>query len=306
MAMADHCCPLCKSRDSELIDVLDTSAIVKIYVARLGVRPRFSSAQLAYLRCSVCGINYFDPSESGDAELYEQLQRFDWYYMADKWEYDYAAGHVSPKDHVLEVGAGRAAFAKYVGNGRYTGLEYNDRAIQQAGRDGIRLIKQSVEDHARSSHRYDVVVSFQVVEHVSDPDGFIRACLSCLGPGGKLIVSAPAHDGFSGRAINHVLDMPPHHVTHWSKAVMEYLAVRYGLDIIGITHEPIAAYHRTWARRITVENSLRRHFGLPRRLLDVTLLARVFAFVSQLLARLLPIRIRDDLGHTITAVYRKR
>lgn len=304
--MTDHLCPLCKSHDSELLEVIDAVAISRIYAAKLAVGVRFAVPLLEYRRCSVCGLQYFDPSEPGDAELYEQLQRFDWYYMEDKWEYGYAVRYIGRGDRVLEVGAGRAAFAKHVGSDRYAGLEFNDRAIEKARSNGIRLIKQPIEEHAKTCNLYDVVVSFQVLEHVPNPDSFIRGCVACLKPGGKLILSVPAHDGFAEKAVNHVLDMPPHHVSHWSKVVMAYLPGRYGLDVIDIAHEPVAAYHVNWAKKIKVEVFLRRHLGLPRKLLDVTWPARLIGLVSLVLARLLPIPARKDLGHTITAVYRKR
>lgn len=306
MAMTDRLCPLCKSHDSELVEVVDAAAISRVYAARLGVEARFTVPLLEYRRCRVCGLQYFDPSEPGDAELYEQLQRFDWYYMQDKWEYGYAASHIAQEDSLLEVGAGRAAFAKRVGSDRYLGLEFNDRAIEKARADGIHLIKQFVEEYAKTGSLHDVVVSFQVLEHVLDPDSFIRGCVACLKSGGKLILSVPAHDGFAGKAVNHVLDMPPHHVSHWSKAVMAYLADRYGLDVIDIAHEPVAAYHVNWAKKIKVEDFLRRRLGLPRKLLDVMWPARLVGLVSLVLARLLPIPVHKDLGHTITAVYRKR
>jgi SAM-dependent methyltransferase len=306
MAMTDHHCPLCKSHDSELLEVIDAAAIARVYAAKLGIDARFSAPQLQYRHCGVCGLQYFHPPEPGDAQLYEQLQRFDWYYMEEKWEYSYAARHIDRNDRVLEVGAGRAAFAKLVGNDRYTGLEFNDCAIEKAHADGVRLLKQPVEEHAEAGHSYDAVVSFQVLEHVPDPDAFIRGCIACLKAGGKLILSVPAHDGFANKAVNHVLDMPPHHVSHWSKAVMAYLPRRYGLDVIDIAHEPVAAYHVNWAKRIKVEDALRRRLGLPRKLLDVTWSARMIGLVSLVLARFLPISVPMELGHTITAVYRKR
>ena len=305
-AMADHLCPLCKSHDSELVEVIEAAAISRVYAAKLGVGVCFTAPLLEYWRCHVCELQYFDPSEPGNAELYEQLQRFDWYYMEDKWEYGYATRHIARSDTVLEVGAGRAAFAKHVGSDRYLGLEFNDRAIEKARSDGIRLIKQFVEEHAKAGSLYDVVVAFQVLEHVPDPDSFIRGCVACLKPGGKLILSVPAHDGFAEKAVNHVLDMPPHHVSHWSKAVMAYLSERYGLEVLDIAYEPVAAYHVNWAKKVKVEDFLRRRLGLSPKLLDVTWPARLIGLVSLVLARLLPIPVRKDLGHTITALYRKR
>ena len=43
----------------------------------------------------------------------------------------------------------------------------------------------------------DIVVSFETVEHVQNPDGFLRECVRVLRPGGKLIISTPDKPTYS-------------------------------------------------------------------------------------------------------------
>ena len=73
---------------------------------------------------------FFSPLETGGAVLCENLQKFDWYYMEEKEEFQIAMRFVPTTGSVLEVGSGKAAFATKVGVDRYTGLEFNDKAIE--------------------------------------------------------------------------------------------------------------------------------------------------------------------------------
>ena len=225
--------------------------------------------------------------------------------MDDKEEYQIALRLMPTEGSVLEVGSGRAAFASLVGVNRYTGLEFNDKAIERAGSVGITLIKESVEDHAKHNlHQYDAVVSFQVLEHVSSPAQFIKGCVDCLKPGGTLILAVPSRDGFAGGAINNVLDMPPHHVSHWSEQAMRKIGDLYELEVISLVHETVANYHQYWVRKVKIESAIRRAVGLNYRLLDCRMFARLLSKLAGLLAFLVRQSQAGIKGHTVVACYR--
>lgn len=298
-------CALCGSRDVAIREAIDVAELNTKYRHNFGVEEALRSSEMNYCACRTCGLGFFDPMETGDESLYERLQSFDWYYMADKYEYAIALKHLPAEGRVLEVGAGKAAFAGVVGANRYTGLEFNDRAIDRASRAGIRLIKETVESHSGSGYTYDAVVSFQVLEHVADPAGFIRGCVRCLNLGGHLIIAVPAHDGFSGKALNHILDMPPHHVTHWSERTLKWLASQFNLELLAIEYEPVASYHRQWASKVILESRLRKFFGMRQCLLDYSFRGISVAKLATVMARLFRPRIDDLKGHTVIAAYRK-
>jgi 2-polyprenyl-6-hydroxyphenyl methylase/3-demethylubiquinone-9 3-methyltransferase len=44
---------------------------------------------------------------------------------------------------------------------------------------------------AAEGHRYDLVISMEVIEHVADPATFVAQLASLLAPGGLLLVSTP-------------------------------------------------------------------------------------------------------------------
>jgi SAM-dependent methyltransferase len=298
-------CALCGSDQIEIREAVNPIELNARYRQDFGVEGGLNSSSLNYCVCSTCGLGFFNPMETGSEALYERLQAFDWYYMADKYEYSIAHKHLPPEGTVLEVGSGKAAFAAVVGAGRYTGLEFNDKAIERASQAGIRLIKQPVEAYAILGDTYDAVVSFQVLEHVADPAGFIRSCVKCLKPGGRLIVAVPAHDGFVGNALNNILDMPPHHVTHWTGATLRYLAAPFGLEVLAIEYEPVAEYHRAWACKTIWESRLRRWLGVQYKLLDYSLTARLLSRLSSIFGNLFPVPLGNVKGHTVIGIYRK-
>ncbi len=299
-------CPLCHCSSTSLLETLSGNELNNLYARSVGVQNALKANQLEYRECLNCNLRFFWPMETGSETLYEQLQAFDWYYMVDKDEYKIAMRHIPKEGSALEVGSGKAAFASLVGVERYTGLEFNDKAIEKAGLVGITLIKESVEDHAkRNLHQYDSVVSFQVLEHVSAPAEFIKGCVDCLKPGGTLILAVPSRDGFAGGAINNYLDMPPHHVSHWSELTMHKIAELYGLEVISIIHESVASYHQYWGRKVLIEAAFRRVVGLDIRLIDLRLFAQFLSKLAGLIALLSRISLFGIKGHTVVACYRK-
>lgn len=304
--MNNHeCCPLCGSATLVKQEVVSGDELNTVYKRAFGINQAVRSNVFDYCNCTSCDLSFFLPMETGGEDLYESLQHYDWYYMTNKSEYSIAKKYLPTSGKVLEIGAGKAAFASIVGQDRYVGLEFNDKAIERARNEGINLIKQSVEDHSRTHQKYDAVVSFQVLEHVKDPKGFIVSSLDCLNSGGRLIVAVPANDGFAGKSLNNILDMPPHHVTHWSSTSLRKLADQNNLRLLSIEYEPVAKYHRLWAKRIPIENRLRKAFGLKPKLLDLSFKSKVLSYTARMLAMFLPIRI-NTLGHTVVAVYEKK
>jgi SAM-dependent methyltransferase len=296
-------CPLCGDARTKVVENVSGAALSGQYLKLFGVARAVDEASLRYMSCSSCGLRFFDPPCPGDESLYERLQSFDWYYMRDKHEYEIAAEFLPPQGQVLEVGAGAAAFARKVGPERYVGLEFNSKAIERAAKAGVRLVKQTVEEHAAEGHRYEAVVSFQVLEHVPSPASFLRGCVRCLQPGGRLAIAVPALDGFLGTASNHVLNMPPHHVTHWPDETLRKIAQLFGLELRAIRHEPVAEYHRIWARKTVWENRLRSLAGITPRVLDVSFGARAVSKAASLLAARIPPSVDHLKGHTVVAVY---
>src|ERR1700753_3557466 len=110
--------------------------------------------------------------------MYAKLEKMHRYYDDDKWEYRRALQDLRGKKKILEIGCGSGKFmalAKREEKLSIEGLERNQRAIHEAAERGIVVRDDSAELVARNNPgSYDVVCSFQVVEHVPRLGSFLK------------------------------------------------------------------------------------------------------------------------------------
>lgn len=302
-------CPLCQSEEVSLVDRVDTDDLVQLYRARFGVAvaDHFDGIdQLSFFNCSSCHLRFFSPMIAGSQSFYQQLNRHPWYYLEEKSEYRTVANLIPRGAKVLDIGCGEGKFARFLPACEYVGLEMNLTASVSKGDDAPTILDESIADHSkRQPGHYDFVCSFQVLEHVVDLNGFITDSLKCLRSGGRLVVSVPAADSFIAQTINGLLNMPPHHLTWWPDHTLSHIAVRYGLVLERLIHEPLErlhyrryAFNKAWAL-----------IGRRFRLIDRTPFYRLGSLL------LLPVAVIGWLmlifnssatihGHSVVAVYR--
>lgn len=297
-------CVLCGS-NSNIIEKISSDAISKAYHKNLGVEVNFNSQNLLFLQCPTCSLKFFKPMELGDEEFYDQLQKKEWYYLDEKWEYHRAAKHISRANKILEVGCGFGAFSSYVGRERYRGLELSGSAVENARHQGISVEKTFVEDYAMHGQCADAVVNFQVLEHIPNPRSFLQGCIDCLEPGGKFLFAVPSDDSFVGDAVNNWLNMPPHHGTRWPDATLRKIAEQFSLELVALEHEPVASIHREWATKVIWQRRIREILQQPYRVVDNSMTQKMFGKGGAILKRLLPPNINEWSGHSVLAVYRK-
>lgn len=301
-------CPLCKSSNVILKENLNTKDLNNMYKKKFDVASNLNEFEdIQYLKCCECDLSFFNPMVTGDEDFYEKIQKNDWYYVDDKNEYKTAKKYLPHEGPILEIGAGKAAFAKTIGLDRYVGLEFNDIAIEKAMRFGAKLIKESIEIHAyKNIEKYSAIVSFQVLEHVTNPNSFIESCVKALKKEGILIIAVPNHDGICGDAYNSILDMPPHHVSHWSQKSLTSICDIFNLKLISLENERISDNHIIWAKKIKITGFMVRKFNINRKLLNSSALFYFLEKFASIMARLLPIKIDFMTGHTVVAVYQKK
>ncbi len=305
-------CPLCGSESVAVIGRLTRSDLRTLWVQSLGIDPDawIAPPTMDYQRCGVCDLRYFDDGLAGPEEMYRELEQLPWYYLEHKPEFDIAVRHLDGAERILEVGAGAGAFGRMVsGKGTYVGLELNSSAVEQAVQSGLDVRRQTLAEHLASGpDRYDAVVTFQVMEHVPAVGRFLQECLQCLRPDGRLIVSVPSHDGFIGKELNSILDLPPHHITQWSDRCMAAVASEFDLKLVSLHHDDIAPYHRAnyLHQKFLDDLGLRRTDARPVRA------SRGFHATDRLVSKAAGAwgRVRQPalpagFGHSVTACYER-
>lgn len=214
-----------------------------------------------YCRCEETGLGFFHPPDvAGGPELYAQLQRFDWYYDpaqrigdrrgAPRWEFTAALDVLAPGERVLEIGCGEGRFLELARDAGIDarGIELSSEAAAAARARGLAVDTLQLDDAARTlGGRFDAVCAFQVLEHVPDPLPFLHSALELLTARGRLILCVPDCDGYLKYCDDALLNMPPHHMLHWTRQAFHSLEGLLPLRVEELTREPLALHNvRGW------------------------------------------------------------
>lgn len=265
--------------DAMAVGEISTKTLELMYRNKCGadVSRHFGSLPaLGLYECAQTGMRFWRPaSVAGDEAFYADLSnRWPHYYQTDRWEYQPTRAAIPIGARVLEVGCGRGYFLRSLEShaGDAMGLEFNNDAIKnKVTRFDVR--NQFVEDLLASDPKlFDVVCSFQVLEHVSDPAAFVRSCLACLRPGGLLILSTPNYDMKGHRRMEDAFDLPPHHLNHFDADAYRRMAALLGLTVLSLTSQQVAEpvrqlrisdAHSSLQRRarLRINRTLLRTFG---------------------------------------------
>ena len=251
-------------------------------------------------RCNDSQLLFFKPSLEGSPYIYQELQdNFNWYYVEEKWEYDVAIGEIRGAKNCLEVGSGSGAFIKkaLAAGINVIGTETSADAVQKAHAANLPVhllsFDQAIE---KLGAKPDVVLAFQVLEHIADPLPFIQGMVDMLEVGGKLIICVPNADSFY-KYDNNVLDMPPHHQTRWSLATFKAFEQLFPLKLQTVDYEPLSHWHvPSWVNAVGSHFRANKWYG-----------KLIFNRQStRVINRLLRTRIRSLIrGHSIYVSFEK-
>lgn len=293
-------CKLCK-QEAGLKTKISSKQLVSEYQKQLGLHLIFPQEEIGFYNCSSCDYSFFatqDQSDiSGNNQFYNSLNKRSWYYFSEKHEYDYAKHFIKDGDKILEVGCGKAAFAKYIPQARYTGLEFSTEAKKMAQENGISIENISIQEYSKSHlNEFDAVCSFQVLEHVSDPHSFIQSKVDACRGGGIIIIAVPSEDSFIQYAVNGILNMPPHHIGRFSDKCLNNIAKLFNLKLAEIYHERVQPEHINFYKSVMFS----KRFFTPT-LLDSNPLRKIINRLGRLCEKV----PNNAYGHTVVAVYQK-
>lgn len=153
---------------------------------------------------------------------------------------DYCSRFEVPRGTLLEVGPGFGTFAEVATQSgsfaRVVGIEPTPEMAAACRARGIEIIEKRVENAAGDVDNANVVVSFEVIEHLFDPSIFLRQCGELLPAGGLLVLTCPNGLGFDVAVLQAgSLAVDAEHVNLFNPASLAKLVERCGFAVLETT-----------------------------------------------------------------------
>jgi SAM-dependent methyltransferase len=249
------------------------------------------------VECSECGMvrttpvpdcldRYYPPRYRGYGPIVARVLSTLYKLRVSRWARRKPGG-----GSVLEIGCGSglmlAAFRQC--GWRVLGLERNE-AVAEIGRRslGVEIVSSPVEALPHDA-QFDLIIMFQVLEHIADPIGLLRACVKRLAPGGFLITNVPNFSSwqskFAGAKWFH-LDVP-RHLNHFTPQTLDATLNRAGLSLTHLSFASLEHDPYGWVES-TLNGLTRRANTLTRFLMGLDPLGPAVLFTFALGALLIP------------------
>lgn len=296
--------PLTNSRNICILKTLSTDDVIDSYKSsfNIDVSKYFLGIHELYL-CLDLDSDYifFYPEIVTDSHFYELFQKFDWYYMDWKWEFQEVLKSININEKILEIGCGKGDFLlnlRQKGN-KVVGLEFNKQSVSDLKSSGLEVYNTSVEEFSmKNQEEFDVVVSFQVLEHIYNVNEFLASSLKLLKKNGRLIISVPNNDSFIKYSYPSPLNLPPHHAGWWNKKNLSSLENTLGVKLQKLIYEPLQEYHFDWYYNLTKTYLIKKYGSFVKLFF--------YPFRNRRYRKILKISQKHIKGLTIISIYQKQ
>jgi 2-polyprenyl-3-methyl-5-hydroxy-6-metoxy-1,4-benzoquinol methylase len=227
--MIEPMCPLCGyRRAARLFTKRQTDywgcPVCRFRFATPGTNPNFANRLDDYEEAY---LQYLGPDRSDNVN-FESLYRW----MA----------HVTPLEgkRLLDVGAGSGKLVRFL---RARGVDASgiepSRPLFDHFLAGDPAFRCATLDAGQVSDMpsFDIVTAFDVIEHVSDPVGFVRNVAATLAPGGVFFLSTPDVESLTAKAFGRRWHFYyPYHLSYFAPRTLARVAASHGLRVRDTRH----------------------------------------------------------------------
>jgi SAM-dependent methyltransferase len=144
-------------------------------------------------------------------------------------------------NRILDIGCGAGFFleaARSCGWEAY-GTEFSVHALDIVRAKGLEVVQAPVPRNTFEPNYFDVVTSFEVVEHLRDPNGEADLMRHLLRLGGLLYCTTPNFNAATRRVLGHqwvVIEYPEHLCYYTHSSLRDWLG-RHGFSVVDLRAE---------------------------------------------------------------------
>lgn len=191
--------------------------------------------------CATCGFAFRHPIypqakydklyREGNSETWEESDRIDHALVQEM-----VREHL-PSGSVLDIGCGGGRLLMPLAAQYETfGVEINAKAAMLAEKRNVRVIASEVGEIQSLNRAFDAVVCCDVIEHLPDPLGFMRALLSVTAPKGVAVISTANSNAWSWRLAGSRFwyCYLPEHISFVSPEWFEHHALSLGVEVLDV------------------------------------------------------------------------
>jgi predicted TPR repeat methyltransferase len=196
------------------------------------------------VQCLSCGLVFTSPQLPPEQVLSLYAQVEDQTYLENidarvetfRYNLDAIAGLIPPSGRMLDIGSYCGVFLKIARERGYDVLGVEPSAWASAyarDKEGIPTITGSVKDLPKGTKPFDLICSWDVLEHLSDPTGELALISEQLRDGGTFAFSTLDYGNWYPRLLGErwpwMMDM---HLYYFTQKVLKQMLARAGFRII--------------------------------------------------------------------------
>jgi SAM-dependent methyltransferase len=219
---------------------------------------QFNKSGFNYVLCSVCGTLFVNPRPPFKllADFYIQSPSTKFWineffkpvaearrlkifqpraeYIAQKFGSD-------PEWIVGDIGAGFGLFLEELSktwtSSKLVAIEPSEEMSEICKAKGFEALPCTIEDVTGWDEKFDLLTSFELFEHMYDPQTFLRKIWELLRPGGRLLMTTLNGEGFDIQVLweNSKSVSPPHHFNFFNPRSIRMLLEKCGFTVEGIS-----------------------------------------------------------------------
>lgn len=194
------------------------------------------------LKCQTCGFVFSqrNPTEKELSDYYAKYSYSDNYYLSPLTSLRYERlldefALYKKNNRILDIGCGNGQFLEVAKKKGWEiwGTEYSKEAVLQAQKKGLNVLHGRLDEVLDDLPKFDVITSFEVIEHIINPESEIDLMKNILGPGGVVYITTPNFNSVLRYLLKQRYDVItyPEHLSYFTRKTLNYLMKEKGFDV---------------------------------------------------------------------------